>query len=213
MKLILAGATGLVGSHVLKLALADGRIDHIVAPSRRALPVHPKLEAPLVDFDRLPADAPWWKADAVICALGTTMRTAGSRDAFRRVDHGYPMAIAELAAHQGTPTYVLNSALGADASSAVFYHRTKGELERDLERGFAGSGFGSLTFVRPGLIGGARQEFRFGERAAAHALTLLAPALPRRWRINPASRIAQAMIDAAIEARPGVHIVSSEALV
>ena len=116
MKLILIGATGLVGREVLRLALMDARVSKVVAPARKALPAHPKLEAPVVDFDRLPPDAPWWQADAVICTLGTTMKVAGTRQMFMRVDHDYPLAVARLALAAGTRTYALNSAAGANAS-------------------------------------------------------------------------------------------------
>lgn len=209
MKLLLVGATGLVGGQVLSQALTDARIDLVVAASRRALPEQPKLLAPVIDFERLPEEAGWWQADAVICTLGTTIKTAGSREAFRRVDHDYPLAVAQLARRHGTPTYVLNSALGANASSRIFYNRVKGELELAL----AQVGFGSLTHVRPGLIGGERKELRTGERAMLKALGALEPLLPRRWRINPAENIARALIDAAVRAEPGTHVVSSDALV
>ncbi|MCW5579880.1 MAG: NAD-dependent dehydratase [Luteimonas sp.] len=208
MKLILAGATGLVGRHVLALALADPRVLAVVAPTRRALPGHPKLLAPVVDFDRLPVDAAWWHADAIACALGTTIKAARSREAFRRVDLEYPLAIARLARHHGTPACVLNSAKGADPGSRIFYSRTKGELEQAL----AGVGFDSLTFVRPGLIGGKREEHRTGERIAGAVLGALHPLLPRGWRINPADRIAYALLEAAILARPGIHSIDSAAL-
>ncbi len=209
MRLLLVGASGLVGSHVLQRALADERISEVVAPVRRALAEHPKLSAPVIDFDQLPADAPWWQADAVICTLGTTMKLAGSREAFRRVDHDYPLAVAKLARQHGTLTYVLNSAVGADAASRFFYNRVKGALERDL----AACGFSSLTLVRPGLISGPRQAFRPGERMAEWVLKPLGPLLPRSWRINPADNIAQALLEAAIAAQPGVHVVRSDMLV
>jgi uncharacterized protein YbjT (DUF2867 family) len=208
MKLILIGATGLVGREVLRLALMDARVSKVVAPARKALPAHPKLEAPLVDFDHLPPDAPWWHADAVICTLGTTMKVAGTRQMFMRVDHDYPLAAARLALAAGTRTYALNSAAGANAASRFFYNRVKGALERDLEA----LGFASLTHVRPGLIGGERDVARAGEGAALHLLRVLGPVLPRRWRINPAPRIAQALLEAAITAAPGVHVVTSEHL-
>lgn len=208
MKLLLVGATGLVGREVLRLALADARVSQVVAPVRKPLPAHPKLDAPVVDFDRLPPDAPWWQVDAVICTLGTTMKLAGTRQAFLRVDHDYPLAVARLALAAGTRTYALNSAAGANAASRIFYNRVKGELERDLEQ----LGFASLTHVRPGLIGGERDVARAGEGAALRVLRVLGPVLPRRWRINPAPRIAQALLEAALAGAPGVHVVSSEQL-
>lgn len=209
MKLLLVGATGLVGRNVLALALADPRVGAVVAPTRRELTAHSKLRNPQVDFDRLPQDADWWQVDAVICALGTTMRAAGSEEAFRRVDHDYPLAAAELARAHGTPTYVLNSAIGADASSRFFYNRVKGELEQAL----AGEGFESLTFVRPGVIGGHRDELRLGERMMVMGLTLTGPMLPKRWRLNPAPRIASALLEAAIHPTTGVHVVTSDRMV
>lgn len=208
MKLLLVGATGLVGRNVLDRALADPRIYGIVAPVRHRLPEHPKLIAPIVNFEHLPEGAEWWRVDAVICTLGTTMKTAGSQEAFRRVDHDYPLAVARLARQHGTPTFVLNSAMGANVSSRFFYNRVKGEVERDL----ATIGFQSMTFVRPGLIGGKRDEFRLGEKLASVALGILEPVLPRRLRINPATNIAQALVEAAVVPRPGVHVVTSAEL-
>ena len=87
MRILIAGATGLVGRHVLNLTLADAKVTEVIAPTRRGLSQHTNLHAPVVNFDKLPEDAAWWRADAVICALGTTMRTAGSKPAFRRVDY------------------------------------------------------------------------------------------------------------------------------
>ncbi|MEN4902194.1 NAD-dependent dehydratase [Luteimonas sp. TWI1437] len=208
LRLLLVGATGLVGRHVLTQALADPRVAAVIAPVRRNVPGHRKLQSPQVDFDRLPDDAPWWHVDAVICTLGTTIRAAGSQAAFRRVDHDYPLDIARRVQAHGARAFALNSALGADAASRVFYNRVKGELERDL----AAVGFDSLTFVRPGLIGGARDELRLGERVAGVVLGALGPLLPPRWRINPAPRIAAALLNAAVDASPGLHVVGSERL-
>ena len=208
MKLLLLGATGLVGSHVLDLASADTRVGQVIAPVRRPIPERPGLFAPRVDFDQLPEHAPWWAADAAICALGTTMKQAGSREAFRRVDHDYPLQAARLARRQGTPVFVLNSAMGADAHSRFFYNQVKGELERDLGE----VGFASITFVRPGLISGQRREFRLGERVAETVLKVAGPVLPRKWRVNPARNIAAAMLEAALEGKPGRHVVGAEEL-
>jgi uncharacterized protein YbjT (DUF2867 family) len=208
VKLLVLGSTGLVGRHVLAQALAHPQVDEVIAPVRRPVEAQPKLLAPVVDFDALPADAPWWQADAVICALGTTMRIAGSQEAFRRVDHDYPLATARLAHAHGTPTYVLNSSVGADRHSRIFYTRVKGELEHALEQ----VGFRSLTLVRPGFIDGDRDEFRTGERITLAMLRTFEGVLPRRWRRNPADRIAARLLEAAMAARAGVHVVTSESM-
>ncbi len=210
MRVMLAGATGLVGSRVLRLLLDDVRCTAVVAPGRRPLPLAaPRLLNPVLDFDRLPEDAPWWQVDAAICALGSTLRQAGSREAFHRIDHDYPLAIAYAVRARGCAVFALNSAMGADPRSWFFYNRVKGELERDLRA----LGFASLALVRPGLIGGERAEPRPGERAAARVLGALAPVLPRAWRINPAGRIADALVEAALAPRPGVQMIGSAQLV
>ena len=203
--LLLAGATGLVGQAVLHQSLADARITRVVAPTRRILPMHPKLLNPQVDFSALPEDAPWWRVDAVICTLGTTIRDAGSQATFRTVDHGYPLAVARLARHQGARTYVLVSAMGANAQSRVFYSRIKGELERDLRA----MGFTSLTFVRPGLLGGKREVPRPLESLGVGALGMLGPLLPRRYRMVAATHVASCLLHAALAGRPGVHVIES----
>ena len=183
MTLLQLGATGLVGRHVLSLALADPRVATVVAPTRRSMPEHPRLTAPRVDFDSLPKQADWWKADALICTLGITLGSVGSREAFWRVDHDYPLAVARLARAQGTPVYVLNSAIGANVRSRFFYNRVKGMLEQDL----IAEGFKSLTLARPGVISGHRYEFHLGERLLTLGLTAVGPLLPKRLRLNPAA--------------------------
>lgn len=208
MRLLIAGATGLVGAQALRLALADPRVQRVVAPTRRALPADTKLDNPIVDYAALPDDAAWWRVDAVVCALGTTIRAAGSQAAFRAVDHGYVLAVATRALANGARRFALTSAMGADPASRVFYSRTKGEVERDL----AALGYPSLTLVRPALIGGEREQSRPAERAGLLLAAALAPLLPRRWRISPAPNIARALLDAALAARPGVHVVGAQAL-
>lgn len=211
MKLLLLGATGLVGRLVLQAALDESRVQQLIAPVRRPLPStapSPRLQAPVVDFTRLPEDADWWHADAVICTLGTTLKAAGSREAFRQVDHGHVLQAARLARRHGTPAFVLCSAAGADARSRLFYNRVKGEVERDL----GALGFASLTLVRPGLIGGARTESRPAERWSQQVLGWLEPVLPPAWRISPAPNIAQALLQAALQPSPGTRVVGAAVL-
>jgi uncharacterized protein YbjT (DUF2867 family) len=205
---MLIGASGLVGQLVLQKALAHPGVLQVVALTRRPLPAHPRLLNPVVDFDALPPDAPWWRVDAVVCALGTTMRAAGSKAAFYRVDHDVPLRVARLARQHGAQAYALNSALGADPSSRVFYSRTKGELERDLQ----GLGYPSLTLVRPGLIGGERRESRPAEQLALRVSTWVRPLLPPRYRVVPAERIAHHLLAAALTPQPGVNTIESEAI-
>ena len=205
-RLLLAGASGMVGREVLRQALADPRVGEIVAPARRPLATDAKLINPLVDFDALPADATWWKVDAVICTLGTTIRDAGSQAAFRKVDFDYPLAVARHALAHGASTFVLTSASGANADSRIFYSRTKGELERSLRA----LGYGSLCLVRPGLLGGERERRRPLEHASMKLLDAIGPLLPRRYRMVPAERVAATLLCMALEPKPGVHIVESE---
>ncbi|MDM7955217.1 NAD(P)H-binding protein [Blastomonas sp.] len=207
-RLLIAGATGLTGRIVLQRALSDPRVALVIAPTRNALTPHPKLINPIVDFDALPVDADWWSVDAVICALGTTRAKAGSDAAFVRVDHDYPLAVAKAARAHGAQTFALISAIGANAGSRLLYNRTKGEVEASI----AALDYPSYTIVRPGLIGGEREEFRLAERVSEATLRVLGPVLPRGWRISPAENIARALIEAAVAAAPGRHVISADRL-
>jgi uncharacterized protein YbjT (DUF2867 family) len=204
-KLLIAGATGLVGSHVLAQALADTRVTQVVAPTRRPLAEHPKLHNPVLDFTHIPGDAEWWRVDGMICALGTTRATAGSAAAFRVVDFDYPLAMARFARAGGARRLALTSSMGADPRSRFLYSRTKGELEVALRQ----LGWESLTVVRPGLLGGERAEFRRGERFAAAILGALAPVLPRRLRISPAERVARVLLEGVVAGAAGTQLVDA----
>lgn len=208
MKLLLLGASGLVGGHVLDQALRDPRITRIASPVRRPLPPRDRLLTVVVDFETLPEAADWWGADAVICALGTTRRRAGSAQAFRRFDRDLVLSALRLARDHGTPTLALVSATGANTASPFLYSQVKGETEC----GAMALGFSSLTVLRPGLIGGARTERRPLERMAVLVAKAVEPVLPRGWRINPAERIAARLIEAAIAGTPGRHVVGPREL-
>ncbi len=206
--LLLAGATGLVGRALLRLALDDPRITTVIAPTRRPLERRPKLENPVVDYEHLPGSASWWAVDAVACTLGTTIKAAGFPAAFRRVDHDYVLAIARHARAAGARSFALASATGANARSRIFYNRVKGETEESLRA----CGYPSLTLVRPSLIGGPREERRPAEALGLAVLGSLGPLLPRGWRVVPHETLARALLDAAIEARPGMRVIGSAAL-
>ena len=207
MKLMLVGASGLVGQQLLRLALADPVVSGVVAPTRKPLAAAAKLENPAIDFEHLPADAPWWKVDAVICTLGTTMAQAGSKTAFRRVDHDYPLAVARLARAAGAGAFVLNSSLGAAADSRVFYNRVKGEVEDAI----TALAFPSLTLVRPSLLdGGPRPDKRPGERIGLIVARMFRPLIPVRYRAVATVAVARTLLAAALAQTPGVQVIESE---
>ncbi len=205
--LLILGGTGLVGSKLIEQALADPRVLRVIAPTRRPLTISDHLLNPLVNFDELPGTAPWWKADAVLCALGTTLSQAGSRENFFRVDHDYVLQAATLAQKAGTPVFVLNSSMGAEPHSRSFYLRTKGQTENDLEA----LGFSYLTHVRPSLLeGGIRPEFRLGENIGLWFARLLQPLIPPRYRAVHTNDVASTMLAAALEPTPGTSVIQSD---
>ncbi|MBE0619841.1 MAG: NAD-dependent dehydratase [Burkholderiales bacterium] len=207
MKLMLVGASGLVGQQVLRQALADPAVDCLIAPTRKPLAAAARLDNPIVDFEHLPADAPWWSVDAVICTLGTTMAQAGSQAAFRRVDYDYPLAVARLARSAGATAFVLNTALGAAVDSRVFYNRVKGEVEQAISQ----LDYPSLTLVRPSLLdGGPRPDSRPGEGVGLVFAKILRPLLPRRYRAVSTEAVARTLLAATRAQAPGIHVVESE---
>jgi uncharacterized protein YbjT (DUF2867 family) len=202
---LLVGASGLVGSRLLVRLLAHPQYERVSAWVRRPIPleIH-KLAQTVVDFERLPDEAPDCAADDVYVALGTTINVAGSQPAFRRVDHDYPVAVARIALRRGSKRFLMVSALGADAQSRVFYSRVKGETETDIR----GLGLPRVWFFRPSLLVGDRVESRPGERAGIMIGKVLAPFMRgplRRYRPIKADAVAAAMIYAAThEVTPGV---------
>ncbi|MDE2617275.1 MAG: NAD(P)H-binding protein [Burkholderiales bacterium] len=207
MRLLLLGATGAVGREVLAAALADPRIAQLIAPTRRPLPPHPKLLNPVIDSAALPADAPWWQVDAVICALGSTIKIAGSQAAFAAVDRDLPIEVGRLARAAGASRYALTSALGS-SPRGNFYLRTKAEAEA----GIRALGYPVYTVVRPSLIEAEREQKRPGEQIGLRVARVLGPLIPRRYRPVPAARIAQALLAGVLRVQPGEQVVESEAL-
>lgn len=207
MKLLLLGATGVVGRKILEFALANEALSQIIAPTRLALERSDRLVNPVAPrLESLVSVAMSYKPDIVICALGTTQAIAGSRPGFRYVDYELPIAFGEAAYAAGVQTYAIVTAMGASAQSRSFYYRTKGEVERDLQK----IGFRSLTISRPSLIGGDRIEPRPIEEIALMAARILAPILPKRFHVNPAEMIAASLLDAAITGKTGCHWIQAE---
>lgn len=205
---IVVGATGLVGSRLVAVLLGDPDYDSIHALVRRPLGnPDAKLCEHSVDFTRL-ADFVWPVADDVYCCLGTTIRTAGSQEAFREVDYSYPLAIARGAQLHGAKQFLFVSAMGADAHSSVFYSRVKGELEAAI----AALGYHAAIAFRPSLLAGDRREQRLGERVALMALQPFRRLVPRKYRPVADVAVARAMAAYAKRCLAGFHIVQSDAI-
>jgi uncharacterized protein YbjT (DUF2867 family) len=202
--IVLLGATGLVGGECLKLLLADAVFGPVRVLVRRPLPsgmASPKLEVHVTDLERLDQQPELLAADHLVCALGTTIRQAGSQERFRQVDYGIPLAAARTAVGRGARHFLLVSSLGASARSRVFYSRVKGELEEAV----LGLGFRSVTIVRPSLLLGDRSEFRLGEAL----FTRLAFLPLGKYQPIHARDVAAALVRVAREDAPGTQIIES----
>src|SRR3954466_9939283 len=203
---MIVGATGLVGRECLRLLLADNGFSRIVVLTRRPLsPVvrSPKLETHVIDFEHLNEYDELFRVDAILCALGTTIRQAGSRTRFRTVDHEYPLAFAKIGRRAGCGHFLVVSALGANPRSRVFYNRIKGELEEALRA----LDYPRLTIVRPSLLLGPRAELRWGEEVAKRVTRWLGPLVPRAFKPVEARNVATALIKTARETGSGVRIL------
>ncbi len=200
---LLAGGSGLVGRELAGLWPGPGTL-HLLL--RRTLPSGPHQRVHRVDFGALPALP---AAHDAYCCLGTTLKVAGSPDAFRAVDLDAVLAFAKAAQAAGVQRLAVVSALGADASARGLYNRTKGEMEQALR----GMGFARLVIARPSLLTGQRQALGQAPRPAeALALALtspLAPLIPRAWRPIAARTVARAMLRALASEDTGVAVLES----
>jgi uncharacterized protein YbjT (DUF2867 family) len=205
---LVAGATGLVGRALLPLLLAHPAYAHVHALLRRAsgIEAHPRLMIHSVDFNHL-GGLP--KVDDVYIALGTTIKVAGSQEAFRRVDFDYVVATARAARASGAQRLAIVSALGANARSGVFYNRVKGEMQDAV----SALGYDSVVLAQPSLLVGDRaalgQPVRSGEVWATRLLGPVMALVPRTVRPIAAADVAAALIDATLHPRPGRRILRS----
>lgn len=189
---LVVGATGLVGSSLVKLLCESKEYAAVNVLSRRPLDfTHPKLVVKLCEFDQI-ADKDIEFAHEVFCCLGTTMKKAGSKQQFEKVDFEYPLTIAAIAKNRGVGHFIVISAMGANEKALAYYSQVKGKLEAELIK----MDFPRLSIVRPSLITGDRQEFRLGETIGDKVLKVLNPILVgplKKMHSIPATQIALAM--------------------
>jgi uncharacterized protein YbjT (DUF2867 family) len=201
-KALLLGATGLVGRELLALLLEDDRYASVAVVARRSTgTTHPKLVEHIFDLDEMESHPEAFVADDVFCALGTTIKVAGSQERFRAVDFEMPLRAARLARECGASHYLLVSSLGADPHSRIFYTRVKGELEQELVK----LGFPSLTIARPASLLGDRTEHRPGEAVVLRLSWLF----PTAYKPIQGRTVARALVAAAHDPAPEVRILQS----
>ena len=207
---LLAGASGLIGSHLLPLLLASERYSKVIVVGRTALPLqHPRLTQVVTDLARLEDVRLQLIADDVFCCLGTTLKQAGSKEAFYRVDYLYVVKLAALTAGNFASQLLVVSSMGADADSGVYYSKVKGELEAAVRQ----LPFRAIHIFRPSLLLGERAHPRLGERIGGAVLGLLRPLLRgplRNYRPVRAAAVAAAMLRAAGEDGGGVRVHLSD---
>jgi uncharacterized protein YbjT (DUF2867 family) len=206
MKALVAGSTGLIGELLVKELLADDRVTEVEVLVRKpGIIGHPKLRERVIDFSNI-LNLKGLSATHVFCCLGTTIKKAGSQQAFREVDYRYVADLAALAARSGCSNFTVVSSVGADAKSGNFYLRTKGEMEEAVKN----SGIPSVVIMRPSMLLGNRTEFRFGESAGKWVMKGVNPLLLGSWtkyRAVEAAAVARAMQRVSMENTPGTRIV------
>lgn len=206
----LIGATGLTGGFVLQQLLADSTIAAVISVSRRRLDVeHAKLRQVIIaDLGDLPSIASTIRGNLYFCCLGTTIKTAGSRENFEKVDYSAIVGFATIAKAHTATSFTFVSASGANARSMFFYNRVKGQTEADV-RALA---LRSLTIFRPALLVGPRRDYRAAERLAVSVLLPLSQWLPPRIRksmVTEAALLAARMVAEGKAALPGVRVIEA----
>ncbi|MCR8635278.1 oxidoreductase [Paenibacillus radicis (ex Xue et al. 2023)] len=208
---VIAGATGLIGGELVRGLLEDPFFDQVIALVRKETGLaHEKLIQVVTDYEALEDAVEQYLSDAyVFCCLGTTIKKAGSKEQFRKVDYEYPMLLGRLALRYGAAEYLIVTSMGANAGSAFFYNQVKGEVEEGLSK----LQLPSLQIFRPSLLLGDRQEVRLGERfgtAVSRVVTPIMIGALRKYRPIQAQIVAKAMLQSSKKSNKGTWIYESD---
>jgi uncharacterized protein YbjT (DUF2867 family) len=206
----LIGGTGLTGSFLARKLLADPAIAEVISVSRKPLKITDArlTEVLISDLAELQSVEAKIRGELYFCCLGTTIKAAGSKENFEKVDHDAVVAFAAIAKAHGAKSFTLVSAMGANAESSIFYNRVKGRTEDDVKA----LGLRSLIIFRPAFLAGPRLEFRFGEKIATAALVPLSKVLPTRIGkslITEVEALAARMLAEGKAVPPGAHVIAA----
>jgi uncharacterized protein YbjT (DUF2867 family) len=209
-KAIIAGASGLIGAHLLQILLNEKGYDEVLILVRKELPIqHTKLKQLVIDYTRLNNYAGLIKGDTIFCCLGTTRKNTPNETEYRKIDHDYPLELAQIANFNNIEQYHLVSAASADTSSKIFYSRLKGETEGDIVK----VGLPILHIYRPMLLTGKRKETRIGENIAKVIFKVVNPLLIGgliKYRSIAGETVAKAMYKQSLKNEIGIFIYRSD---
>ena len=204
---LVIGGSGLIGRILIQSLLESDKYTRVRVLVRSEFSIqHPKLEVIIFNFDA--PDMNLIIADDVYCCLGTTMKKAGSKENFYKVDYLYPIQTAEAAFKNGTKRFSIVTSMGADATSVFYYNRVKGEVEEALKK----IKFESLFIFRPSLLLGQRPETRLGEQIGERLAKLFKPIIPSKYKAIEAEKVAKAMLSITTSSVKGIVIYESDVL-
>ncbi|MBN8545194.1 MAG: NAD(P)H-binding protein [Ignavibacteria bacterium] len=210
MKAIVIGATGLIGKELVRQLLDNSGYDEVAVLVRKSTGItHPKLREHVINFDDPQTYKELLKGDVLFCAMGTTIKKAGSQDAFRKIDYQFVVDFASTAARNGVKQFCVVSSVRAKTGTSNFYLRTKGEMESAVSK----LGFDAVHIFRPSLLLGNRGESRPGEKIGEFFFKVfgfLFFGSLKRYKPVQGSAVAKAMIDATLAGKHGINIVESE---
>jgi uncharacterized protein YbjT (DUF2867 family) len=203
---IVAGATGLIGKELVQQLINSDqyRLIYILTRKKSGL-VDEKIREIVIDFEKIDQLKFTEPVDDAFCTLGTTMKQAGSKDNFKKVDYEYVVAFANLGKKSGASKFLVVSAMGADPKSSVFYSQVKGMAEEALKH----IGFKQLVIFRPSLLLGERKEKRIAERMSGFLMKSLNSLIPDNYKAIAAEKVAGSMMKMAINSTEAVLIVKS----
>lgn len=210
MKAVIAGASGLIGNELVHLLLKQDSYKEVIILVRKKIDfTHPKLTQLVIDYDHPGADFQNLEADVCFCTLGTTMKKAGSKEAFLKVDYTYPLMLANHCKEKAFDQFHIVTAMGANETSSIFYNQVKGKIENDIQK----LALNKLFIYRPSMLLGERSEFRMGEKIGQIlmiSLSFLFMGPLKKYQAIKGKTVAQSMINNSLKSNQKLNILESD---